>query len=212
MLLDYIDLGPVPVFLAAAVVLCVVPGPDVAYVVGAGLAGGVPAATRAAFGIALGMTAYVVATAFGVGVALSAQPHALAVIQLAGAAYLAWMAWTTVRDVRSGAPEVRDDVGAWFRRGLVVNLTNPKILLFFVAFLPQFVGDARSPALQLALLGLLLQLVGLVNDLVFGWSAGAVSTRLLGRPGPLRAVKLASAAVFAVLACTVVVDSVTTFA
>lgn len=210
MLLDYIDLAPAPIFLVAVLVICLTPGPDMAYMVGAGLAGGPSAATRAAFGITLGVTVYVAATAFGLSVTLSAFPSALAAIQLIGAGYLGWMAWTTFRSLRDRTPPDRIGTGAWFRRGFVVNLTNPKIMIFFVAFLPQFVGDARSPVLQLVVLGLLLQVVGLAIDLAFGWSAGAMRCHVLDRPARLRALNLVSATVFATLACAIVLDSART--
>jgi threonine/homoserine/homoserine lactone efflux protein len=209
-ILDYIDLAPVPAFLVAVFVICITPGPDMAYVVGAGLAGGPSAATRAAFGITLGVTVYVAATAFGLSIALSAFPSALAVVQLIGAGYLGWMAWTTFRSSQGETSPSRVGTGAWFRRGFVVNLTNPKIMVFFIAFLPQFVGDARSSILQLVTLGLLLQFVGLVIDLAFGWGAGIMRSKVLDRPARLRSINLVSATVFAVLACVVVVDSAMT--
>jgi threonine/homoserine/homoserine lactone efflux protein len=157
----YLDLSPLPEFLAAVGLILIAPGPDMAYMVAAGLAGGRSAATRAAFGITSGVTVYVVAVAAGLGALVARHTGALIGMQLVGAAYLAWLAYNTVQESRDGSELTAEAAGQqWFRRGFVVNLTNPKIALFFLAFLPQFLGTATSPALQLLMLGVLLQVAG----------------------------------------------------
>ena len=208
MIEDYVDLAPVPLFLLAAVAICVAPGPDMIYMVGTGLAGGRPAAVRAAFGIALGVTVYVVATAAGLGVMVSAHPRVLTVVQLIGALYLGWLAISTLRAPHDAASVLQPGDRHWFRRGFVVNVTNPKIVLFFVAFLPQFVGTSGSPGAQLLMLGFLLLGIGLVVDLMIGVSAGSIRARVLDRPAVLRGTTVASAVVFAGLAVFVAADTV----
>lgn len=208
MIIDYIDLAPVPVFLLAVLAICVAPGPDMMYMVGAGLAGGRAAATRAAFGITLGVSVYVVATAFGLGLAASTYPRVLAVIQMVGAVYLAWVAYSTIRNSNSPNSELAPEARRWFRRGFVVNLTNPKIMLFFLAFLPQFIGSSENPVVQFVMLGLLLQVVGLIVDLLIGWGAGVVRSRMLTRPSMLVGINVLSALVFAGLAVFAAVEGV----
>ena len=207
MLSDYVDLAPLPAFLAVVVIICLAPGPDMLYMIGTGLAGGRAAATRAAFGIALGVTVYVVFTAVGVGAVAAGAPTLLTGLQMLGAGYLGWLAVRTWRESREPLEPVaaaEPDQG-WFRRGFVVNLTNPKIMLFFLALLPQFVGAAPHPTLQLLLLGMLLLAVGLVVDLAIGWAAGAFRARLR-RPRARRVLGGVSAAVFAGLAVLVGVE------
>jgi threonine/homoserine/homoserine lactone efflux protein len=209
-LTDYIDLAPLPAFLVAAVIICLAPGPDMLYVVGTGLAAGRSAATRAALGITLGVSVYVVLTAVGLGAAVVGFPALLTALQVLGAGYLAWLArrtWQESRDTRP-TPVDADPDRHWFRRGFLVNLTNPKVMLFFVAFLPQFLGAAPHPTAQLLLLGLLLQVVGLAVDLGVGWAAGSVRTRVIGRPRVRRALGGVSASVFAGLAALVALEVV----
>jgi threonine/homoserine/homoserine lactone efflux protein len=206
----YVDLTPLPLFLVAVAVICLAPGPDMIYMIGTGLAGGRSAATRRALGITLGVSVYVLAAAAGLGAAVSRFPEALALVQVLGAGYLAWLAYQTFTGA-AAAPEAPAASSAgdrrWFRRGVIVDLTNPKILLFFVAFLPQFLGSAPSPTAQLLLLGGLFQAVGLVIDLGVGWAAGSFRARVLARPRLRRRLDVVSGVVFAALATLVLVQT-----
>src|ERR1035437_5712671 len=203
----YIDLSPVPAFLAAVGIVLIAPGPDMVYMVAAGLAGGRSAATRAAFGITAGVAVYVVAVAAGLGTLVASHPAAVVGMQLVGAAYFVWLAFSAVQQSRDGAELSEVVTGQhWFRRGFVVNLTNPKIALFFLAFLPLFLGTATSPTLQLLMLGVLLQLAGLAVDLFVGLAAGAFRDRVFQRPTTMRTLTLTSAFVFAALAVLVIAE------
>ncbi|KMS91034.1 LysE family translocator [Prauserella rugosa] len=204
----YIDVGVLPAFLGAVVVLMVVPGPDMAFMVATGLRDGRRAAAQAAFGITAGVSVYVVLTALGLGALLAAMPQVGDMIRLCGAAYLVYLAWATWRS--AGAPVAVESAPQprAFRRGFLVNVSNPKILLFFTAFLPQFLGDAAgNPALQLLVLGLLLQAIGLVVDLVTGQLAGAVRERVLGRPRVRSLFERLAATVYGALAAALLADS-----
>ena len=204
-----VDLGVLPAFLTTAILICLAPGPDMAYLVGTGVAGGRSAATKASLGVTLGVTVYAVVVAAGLGTVVTDHPTVLVALQALGCLYLVRLAAVTFRDARRGAVTAGPAAdGDWFRRGLVVNLSNPKVLLFFLAFLPQFLGAATRPVLQLLLLGLLFQAVGLVVDLAIGWSAGSFRDRVLARPAALRALPYTSAGVFLVLAVAVGVEVV----
>lgn len=159
---------------AAVVLICLAPGPDMAYIIGTGIAAGRRAATTAALGVTLGVVVYAVVVAAGLGAVVADHPAVLTGLQAFGSLYLLWLAASAFREARHAHPENNNQASAtgWFRRGLVVNLTNPKVMLFFLAFLPQFLGRARSPTLQLLMLGLLFQLIGLAIDVAIR-SAGA---------------------------------------
>lgn len=206
----YVDVSVLPGFLTATVLICLAPGPDMAYMVGTGVAGGRRAATRAGLGVASGVSIYAIAVAAGLGALMVNHPGVLTGLQVFGAAYLAWLAYGCYRGARHARPGGPADTGQrhWFRRGLIVNLTNPKVMVFFLAFLPQFLGRTTHPVVQLLMLGLVFQLVGLVVDLAIGWTAGSVRDRILARPVVQRAMSLASACVFLLLAAVVGVAAV----
>ncbi len=207
-----VDLAVLPAFLAAVVLICIAPGPDMAYVVSTGIAGGRSAVTRGALGVTVGVVIYAVAVAAGLGIVVARFPLVLLALQIFGALYLVYLAWRTYRDAANTQPLDSQHPADthWFRRGLIVNLTNPKVLLFFLAFLPGFLGTAQSPTLQLLLLGVMFQLIGLVIDLAIGWSAGSFRDKVLARPAVLRGMTYTSAAVFLVLALVVGIDAVIT--
>ena len=202
----YLDLSVLPAYLSTVVLIDVAPGPDMAYMVATGIGGGRSAATRAALGITVGVVVYVVAAAAGLGVVVGHHPDFLTVLELFGSLYLAWLSYSTFQHARHAhlyAAEARTEQGSWFRRGLVVNLSNPKVLLFFLAFLPQFLGKSHHPVLQLLMLGLLFQGIGLAIDLTVGWTAGGFRDKVHARPGALRAMTFTSAGVFVILAIIV---------
>ncbi|MGP9536739.1 LysE family translocator [Brachybacterium sp. AOP43-C2-M15] len=193
-----------PAFLLAVTVILVTPGPDMAFMIATGINQGRRAAVRGAFGVTTAMTIWVLVAATGLGVALSQLPAALDAIRLAGAAYLAVLAISTFRHAGAAIAEgaVVQNV---FRRGFVVNITNPKIALFFVAFLPQFLGTAdASPFAQILMLGLLLQLTGLVADLAIGSAAGLFRDAVLRRPRVRLALDGAAGTVYGALAVLLV--------
>lgn len=206
-----VDFGVLPAFLVAVLLILVAPGPDMAFMVASGLNGGRRAATRAALGITTGVSVYVLLTAAGLGAALTAAPTAVNVIRLAGALYLVYLAWTTWRtagsDVGHNGRAGHGVEHGVFRRGFLVNLANPKIVLFFTAFLPQFLGDVTgNPAVQLLMLGLVLQLLGLLVDLAVGYAAGTMRDRVLSRPPVRRALDRFSAGVYVSLAIVLLVE------
>ena len=205
-----IDLSVLPLFLPAVVLICIAPGPDMAYMISAGLAAGRKGAVKAAFGITVGVSVYGLVVAAGMGSILARNPQAFMMLKVMGAAYLAWLAWATFKGAQagSGMPEPGDLSRGWFLNGFIVNITNPKVALFFLAFLPQFLGRASNPAMQLLFLGLVLQISGLAIDLLVGCGAGHFRERVSGRPGLVRWLRLASAATFGLLAALVMGEAV----
>ncbi|HEU4656096.1 MAG TPA: LysE family translocator [Capillimicrobium sp.] len=149
-------------FLALAALLTVTPGPDMAIVTRSALDGGVRAAVRTTLGINAGLLAWALAAALGVAAVLAASAEAFTALKLAGAAYLVWLGIQALRRSRrlpaaTPAPPCRA-----FRDGLVANLLNPKIGVFYATVLPQFVVPGRSVVLQSVALALAHNLMGLL--------------------------------------------------
>jgi threonine/homoserine/homoserine lactone efflux protein len=162
-------------FLVAVVLITVAPGPDNAYIAAVAVDRGVRAGLVSAVGMAIGMVVHATAAALGLAMLLSSAPAALTAIRLAGAAYLGWLGATMLWSMRhSGAQTRHPPPGRrLLARAVLTNLTNPKVILFFAAFLPQFVRPGHGPAaVQLLTLGVLFLLVGLVIDSVVGMAAG----------------------------------------
>jgi threonine/homoserine/homoserine lactone efflux protein len=201
-----VDLSVLPPFLVAATLLCIAPGPDMVYLLATGVSDGRRAAVRAALGVTVGVFITVVAVAAGLGLLLSRASVVLWLIQLFGILYLAWLAGSTWREASAQFDTTAQPPHGWFRRGIIVNLTNPKVLLFLIAFLPHFLGNAQSSFAQLLLLGVLFQLIGLAVDLIVGLAAGAVRDRVLKRPRVRRWLTIGSGCVYAALAVVVALD------
>lgn len=201
-----LDVSVLPAFLVAVVVVLATPGPDMAFLVATGINQGRRAAVRGAFGVTSAMTIWVLIAATGLGVALTQVPAALDAIRLAGAGYLAFLAVTTWRNAGAALAEART-VPDVFRRGFLVNLTNPKVALFFVAFLPQFLGSVQErPFAQILMLGLLLQLIGLAVDIAIGSTAGIFRDAVLERRRVRTALDAIAGTVYGGLATLLVIE------
>jgi threonine/homoserine/homoserine lactone efflux protein len=188
------------VFAAAALALIVVPGPAVLYIVAQSLDRGRLAGVVSALGVAVGGLVHVTAATVGLSSLLVSSAEAFAIVKYAGAAYLIGLGlWTLFRhreDEAVGLPRERK-LSRRFWQGVVVNVLNPKTALFFLAFLPQFVDpDAASPALQIAVLGLLFVVLAVVSDSVWALAAGTASERLRGNRRFLAARRYVSGSVF----------------
>jgi threonine/homoserine/homoserine lactone efflux protein len=191
------DLGihGLPLFATAALLVNLTPGPDMLFVIGAGASRGHRAGVLAALGVSLGCLLHVALAAAGLSALLAASATAFAVVKWIGAAYLVWTGIVMLRNAGraapgdAGAPRVAGGTGAKvFWQGAATNALNPKVALFFLAFLPQFIvpGGAHQSLAFLAL-GLLFTAGGTLVNVVVGWTASGLRARLAGRPGAARA-------------------------
>jgi threonine/homoserine/homoserine lactone efflux protein len=194
-------------FAAAVLVLNATPGVDFALTVGRTLQAGARAGMAAALGITAGCVVHALAAAFGLAALLAVHPAAFAALQWAGAAYLAWLGIQLLRSAWRGgavstAPATAAPRTAWaeFRTGLATNVLNPKVALFFLAFLPPFVpAGSPSKTASFLLLGAWFVLQGGLFLLLLV----ALASRLarLGAPGPVkRLLEAAGGLVFIALA------------
>jgi threonine/homoserine/homoserine lactone efflux protein len=170
------DSASLAVFVVAALALLVVPGPAVVYVVARSIHQGRRAGLASVLGIHVGTLVHIAAATLGLSALVLSSAVAFTAVKIAGALYLVGLGLWTIfghraeQDVALGGdPNLRRA----FAQGIVVNVLNPKTALFFLAFLPQFVDpDAAHPALQIAFLGVLFALLGLVTDSLWALAAG----------------------------------------
>ncbi len=181
-------------FLVIATVLIVVPGPSVLFVVTRSLTLGSRAGLATVVGNAAGVYVQVVAVAFGIGALVEQSIHVFTAIKLIGAAYLVYLGVQTFRHRRSllaalGAPVERKLLRRIFGDAFLVGIFNPKVIVFFMAILPQFVDrSAGAVPLQLLTLGAIFCLIALVCDSVWALAAGAARSWLVGSPRRLEAI------------------------
>jgi threonine/homoserine/homoserine lactone efflux protein len=169
------------IFLTAALSLNLTPGNDMMYVLGQSLKGGPRTGISASLGIAGGSLIHLGLVALGVAVILAQNPLLFDLTRYAGAAYLVWIAYTTLTSPLTGLN--RDDAlrstFAAFRDGVLVNLFNPKIIVFMFAFLPPFIRPENgSPHLQLLILGMMFNVGGTVINCLVALFAGKIGAAL----------------------------------
>jgi threonine/homoserine/homoserine lactone efflux protein len=188
------------VFLLAALVLLLIPGPAVIYIVTRSVSQGRKAGLASVLGIELATLCHSVAAAFGLSAILLASSLAFDVVKYVGAAYLVYLGLRTFFS-KTGSPEVDSSpppsLSRMFRRGFLVNLLNPKTALFFYAFLPQFVDPARgSSILQILLLGLLFVTLATITDSSYALVSSGVGSFIMRRRGFQRVQKYVTGGIY----------------
>ncbi len=188
-------------FAVAVVVIALTPGPDMTFFLGRALSQGRAAGLAAMAGASTGILVHTMLVALGLSALIVAAPTAFLVLKVVGALYLAWLA---IQAIRHGSaltlpdrPAPRATLAATWASGLAINLLNPKIILFFMTFLPQFVrpGDPHAAG-QLVVLGLLFIVIALLITVPMILAADRVSSALRTRPRIARAMDWLFGSVF----------------
>ena len=181
-----IDMSTLALFLLAVLTLFLSPGPNMAFVLSHGLAHGVRGGFAAALGISAADLIHALCAATGVTALVAAWPPSFELLRYGGALYLLWLAWQALspRQTRATTEASSAGFGHIVRMALLGNLVNPKALLFFMIFLPQFVTPANGHVtLQLLVLGVTLSVAALIFNTVLGAFSGQIGHRLRARPG-----------------------------
>ncbi len=191
-------------FFLAALVMAVAPGPDNIFVLTQSALHGTRAGLATTLGLLTGLCGHTAAVALGVAALLQTSPRAFMALKCLGAAYLLYMAYGAFR---SGAARTFADGGgfpgyaALYRRGVILNITNPKVTLFFLALLPQFADPARGRLpLQIILLGLLFQLATLIVFSLVAALGGSLAKRFNDSPKSQIVLNRAAGCIFVALA------------
>jgi threonine/homoserine/homoserine lactone efflux protein len=194
-----------PVFLGfvlAGLALNIVPGADMTFVIASAARGGRRDGVVAALGIGAGALVHICAAVLGLSAILASSQAAFDLIKYAGAAYLLWLAFALVRSGKGAgqtAPPARP--ARLFRSAMLVNILNPKVALFFLAFLPQFVEPAASlPAVQILCLGLWFDFAGTLVNIAVAIIAAGAAVRLRQVSWLARAARWLAATIMGALA------------
>jgi threonine/homoserine/homoserine lactone efflux protein len=179
-----------PIFVAASLVLIVTPGQDMVLVMSRSIAQGPAAGVATAAGVAFGLVGHTVLATLGLGAILRASDGLFVALKLAGAAYLVWLGVSMLRSASHALDPARAAPRPpWrlFADGALSNVSNPKIAVFYIAFLPQFVPlRAADPTGSVFALGLAFAALTFVVKAPVGLGAGWLSAWLRARPGVLR--------------------------
>ncbi len=172
-------------FLTAAIVLAVSPGPGMLYVLARSLRGGRREGLASSLGTAVGGFGHVVAAAFGLSVILATSATAFSVVKYAGAAYLIYLGVRTIvagKQTEEAAPGASEAAWIAFRQGVTTEAFNPKTALFFLSFLPQFINREAPAIPQFLLLGTISVTLNTTADVVVSLLAGPIGSQLRRRP------------------------------
>jgi threonine/homoserine/homoserine lactone efflux protein len=193
------DINNLQLFLAAALLVAVMPGPGIFYVAARTLAGGRVEGVASSIGLGLGGLVHVIAGAIGVSALVMASAEAFAMAKILGAAYLVWLGWKAWRAARVLLPTDARATGSFraFREGIFVEALNPKTAAFFLAFIPQFVDASQPIAAQFVVLGLISVSLNTTADILVTYGAAMARAGLENHPSLIvRARQASGAALF----------------
>ena len=179
------DLDSLLIFIAAGLLLNITPGPDLLFIIGRSMSQGRAAGIVSALGIGAGCLFHITTAALGLSALMLALPFAYDLVRFAGAAYLVYLGLRALVS-RQNALEVRaverTSLGKIFRQGVITNILNPKVALFFLAFLPQFANPVNGPlAPQILLLGLIFTFNGTLVCVAVAMAASRLGEWLKSR-------------------------------
>lgn len=192
-----------PDFLITSLIVVISPGTGVLFTLAAGLSRGSRASIVAAFGCTLGIVPHMVAAIMGLAAVMHTSALAFEILKYAGVAYLLYMAWMTLRE--RGALSVEPDLtprsaGQVIISAILVNLLNPKLSIFFLAFLPQFVSAGEAaPLAAMVELSLVFMAMTFVVFVGYGLFAAGIRSHVISRPAVLAWMRRSFAAAFALL-------------
>lgn len=187
-------------FIAASVALTLLPGPDILFVLTQSISQGKKAGIATASGLCTGVLVHTMAAALGISAFIYKSALAFEIVKYAGAAYLLYLAWQAFREhgeLVSSAPVRETEFFALYRRGIFMNVLNPKVALFFLAFLPQFVniGSGNVP-MQIIFLGIVFMIQAWLIFSAISMFAGTIGDKIVQKPGIGKYINWGKAGIF----------------
>ncbi|WP_169567251.1 LysE family translocator [Sneathiella limimaris] len=194
-----------PEFLLTALIVVLAPGTGVIYTVAIGLSKGRSASIAAAFGCTMGIIPHLLASILGLAAILHTSALLFESIKYAGVAYLLYLAWQVLKgngtiSLQSSEAEKSRSIGKLISTGFLINILNPKLSIFFLAFLPQFIlPGTPTPSQDMGVLGLVFMLLTFGVFVIYGLFAATLSRHILSRPSFLKWFNRGLAGVFVAL-------------
>ncbi|MGX1785809.1 LysE family translocator [Bosea sp. NPDC055332] len=190
-------------FLLTSLIIVASPGTGAIYTIAAGLTRGAKASLLASFACTLGIVPHLIAAMMGLAALLHASALAFSIVKYAGVAYLLWMAWQTLKEQGALSVETTADKRSAWRvlvDGLALNVLNPKLSIFFVAFLPQFIAtNEASPMTRMLELSGVFMAMTFVVFALYGLFAAAMRDKVVSRPAVMAWLRRTFAAAFVAL-------------
>ena len=194
-------------FISAAVLLTLMPGPDILFVIIQSITRGRKAGMVFAAGLCTGLIAHVTAVSLGVSILLMSSPVAFTMLKFAGAAYLLYLGVKAFLARRENHFELSGDAavsGKLYRKGILMNILNPKVILFFLAFFPQFIDKGiENPIPQMLLLGLVFMVQAFLIFSMVAAVADRLARRLMQNPKVALAVNVAESLIYCVIGVSI---------
>ena len=188
-------------FCLSAIILSITPGPDTFYILGRAISQGTGSAAASVLGISTGVLVHTVAAAIGLSTILATSAVVFRIVKLIGAAYLIYLGITMVmvsrkNDILNGNNLPAGDFWKIYRQGVITNVLNPKVALFFLSFLPQFIDPTHGSVASFIFLGLIYVLICTIWYLVFAGFSSAIAMTLKKNPLWIRTINRVSGGVF----------------
>lgn len=197
------ELSQVIYFITVSMMLTLLPGPDILFVITQSISQGRKAGIATALGLCSGVTVHTLAAAFGISAILQQSAVVFQIVKYAGACYLLYLAWQAVREGKTAlaAESVpKQSLSSLYKRGILMNVLNPKVSLFFLAFLPQFVTpEAGNTSLQMIFLGFVFMIQSVLIFTVVAVFSGSFGRKLFDNPRVSRYVNIFKASLFAII-------------
>lgn len=197
-----LDVNSLLLFLTATIILNITPGPDMLYVIARSVGQGRAAGIASSLGIAAGCFVHILAVTFGLASLMMAVPAAYEIIKYAGAAYLIYLGvriLVTRQTKNAETPIEEAGLRTIFLQGVITNVLNPKVALFFLAFLPQFINQKANVAAQIIFLGILFNVSGTIVNVIVALAASYTGVRFKTRIGNSSVFRWLTGSVFIVL-------------
>jgi threonine/homoserine/homoserine lactone efflux protein len=195
------DVSHVLSFLVVSMLLTIAPGPDILFVIMQSISHGKKSGIATALGLCTGVTVHTLAAAFGISAILHESVLAFQILKYAGALYLLYLAWQAFKEGKqafSTETVPKQSLSSLYKRGIFMNVLNPKVSLFFLAFLPQFVSPASGHmSIQMIFLGILFMLQAILIFTIVAVCAETFGRKIIGSTGAMKYVNVLKAGVFA---------------